>query len=109
MKIKTRENMRGGVPSEAGKEGDMRIHNRTPTPPRKETRVMEEKASSGVLPRPREAPVLLPSPSVLLRQERMGAAWERGRRGKKRRERGEGEKREKGKKEKECDSSVPFI
>ena len=97
MKIKTRENMRGGVPSEAGKEGDMRIHNRTPTPPRKETRVMEEKASSGVLPSPREAPVLLPSPSVLLRQERMGAAWERGRRGKKRRERGRRGKEREGK------------
>lgn len=60
---------------------------------------MEEKASSGVLPGPREAPVLLSSPSMLLKQERMGAVWERGRREKREGKEEKGEKREKGKRE----------
>ena len=53
----------------------------------------EEKASVGHASDPWEVPVLFSSPAVLLKQERMEAAWERGRRGKERRE---GRRRERG-------------
>lgn len=92
MKIKTRENVRGWCSQQVRKG---RSHEDTqlepPLPPKGAH--SDRKPVGIVLPQSWKAPVLFSSPSLLLKQERLGAVRERGRK----RKRKKGKKREKGK------------
>lgn len=95
LKIKTRENVRGWC-SQQGRKG--RSHEDTqlepPLPPKGDHG--DRKPAGIVLPGSWEAPVLFSSPSLLLKQERMGAVRERGRGKKRKKKKREKEKRKKG-------------
>lgn len=88
MKIKTRENVREGVPSEGGKDGDMRIYNRTPLPPQGDQGDGGESQWSAA--RTWGGPCAIILTFSAAKQKRMGAVWEKGRGGKRERKEGEG-------------------
>lgn len=98
LKIKTRKNVRGGVPSEAGKDGDMRIHNRTPTPTPRRPGWWRRKSAMEYCQDPGGPCAIILTFSAVKIGKDGGSVGEKEK-GEKRRERGRTEKREKGKEE----------